>query len=182
MKIVLMHGKNTDSDQKWYPWFREEVERMGHTCMIPALPNAADPVMDEWLLELDKTKPDIDTVLVGHSRGGVAILRWLEKEPKETRIKRVILVATNSGSTTDRAIPSESNHGFYTESGFNFEKIKSHCEDIVVLHSKDDAWVPFSDGEKNAKGLSAPLLAFESYGHFGKGVTEIPELIRELNR
>jgi predicted alpha/beta hydrolase family esterase len=179
MRVVLIHGKDTDPSQKWYPWFGEEVEKMGYEFLAPVLPKATDPVMDEWLAEVDKTEPDKETILVGHSRGGVAVLRWLENQPSEKRVSKVILVATNSGALEDRAIPAESNYGFYTENGYDFEKIKAHCDNFVVLHSKDDKWVPFSAGEKNAQGLSARFLQFDNYGHFGKGVDEIPELLEE---
>lgn len=180
MKVVLMHGKDTDPSQKWYPWFGAEVERMGYEFVAPALPTATDPVMDEWLAELNKANPDENTILVGHSRGGVAILRWIENQTPEKRVKKVILVATNSGELADRVIPTESNHGFYTEEGYDFEKIKTHCDDFVVLHSKDDRWVPFTAGKKNSFGLSARFLQFDDYGHFGKNVFKIPELINEI--
>lgn len=173
-----MHGKDTDPSQKWYPWFGEEVERMDYEFVAPVLPNASDPVIDEWLAELDKTNPDDETILVGHSRGGVAILRWLERQPADVQVKKVILVATNSGDSAKRN-KTENNKGFFTETGYDFEKIKSHCDDFVVLHSKDDKWVPFSAGEENAAGLSARFLQSDEYGHFGRGVDEIPELLEE---
>jgi len=90
-------------------------------------------------------------------------MRWLETQPPEQKVKRVILVAANSGRLSDKAIASETNYGFYTKLGYNFEKIKTHCDDFVVLHSKDDPWVPFAAGQQNAIGLSAHFLQFEKY-------------------
>jgi predicted alpha/beta hydrolase family esterase len=177
MKVVLIHGKDTDPNQKWYPWFGSEVERRGSQYQAPALPSADNPVIDEWIAEIDKTTPDEDTVLVGHSRGGVAILRWLERQPPQVSVGKVILVATNSGRLQDKSVHKETNHGFYTEAGYDFESIKTHCNTFIVLHSKDDTWVPFSAGEINAAGLSATFLQFEDRGHFGKGIAEIPELL-----
>lgn len=179
MRVVLIHGKDTDPSQKWYPWFGKEVEKMGYEFCAPVLPKAADPVIDEWLVEVDKTEPDEETILVGHSRGGVAILRWLEKLEPKKRIKKVILVAANSGRLKDKVISGKSNYGFYSAEGYDFEKIKTHCDNFVVLHSRDDKWVPFSAGETNAAGLSAKFLQFDDRGHFGKGVDEIPELLEE---
>lgn len=180
MKIILMHGKDTDPSQKWYPWFGEEIRRKGYKFIAPILPHADNPIMNEWLAELDKAEPDENTILVGHSRGGVAILRWLKNQPKDKKVKKVILIAANSGRLRDKAIQNESNYGFYTETGYDFEKIKSHCDSFVVLHSKDDTWVPFSAGEMNADGLSARFLEFDHYGHFGKGISQIPELLEEI--
>jgi len=180
MKVVLMHGKDSSPADKWYPWFTSELKKRGIEATAPVLPHAADPVMDEWLAELDKTTPDAETVLVGHSRGGVAVLRWLEKQPEDFKVKKVLLIATNSGDVADRHIPSETNYGFYTEDGYDFEKIKTHCDEFVVFHSTDDEWVPFSNGEKIAAGLDAKFLTFENKGHFGRSVSEFPELIEEI--
>jgi uncharacterized protein len=182
MKIILIHGKDTDPSQKWYPWLGEELKKRGHTFIAPALPNSSEPLMSEWLLEIDKTNPDESTVLIGHSRGGVAIMRWLERQAPERKIAKLILVATNSGKWEDKAIPNESNYGFYTKTGYDFDKIKSHCHNFVVFHSRDDQWVPFAHGEANAKGLSAKFLRFDHYGHFGKMAASIPELLEEVLR
>ncbi len=71
---------------------------------------------------------------------------------------------------------------FYTRGGFDFEKIKEHCHKFTVLHSRDDEWVSFSDGEKIAKGLGANFLKFNGRGHFGSKMKkqEIPELLDEI--
>ena len=180
MKAILMHGMNTDPDGKWYPWFRDEVLRLGYEFHAPALPDSQDPDVEVWKQYISDLLPDDDTVLIGHSRGGVAILRWLEEQPANLKIKKVILIAVNSGFVYKRAIPDETNHGFYTEDGYDFDKIRQHCDDFVVLHSKDDQWVPYEAGVENANGLHARLLTFENRGHFGKGVNKVPELIKEL--
>lgn len=180
MKVVLIHGKDATPADKWYPWFVNACREQGINAVAPALPNAADPVMDEWLTELDKTTPDTGTVLIGHSRGGVAVLRWLEQQPADVRVKKVILVATNSGDITDRHIPTESNHGFYTEAGYDFGKIKTHCDNFVVMHSTDDPTVPFSNGEKIAAGLDATFLRFDDKAHFGRILSVFPELLDEV--
>jgi len=182
MKVVLIHGKDTDPSKKWYPWLGKEVKKNGYDFIAPILPISSDPVIIDWLAEIDKTKPNLETILIGHSRGGVAVMRWLERQSPDVRIFRVILVATNSGRIKDKAIPSESNYGFYTDNGYDFNKIKSHCNDFVVLHSKDDAWVPFLAGETNAAGLSAKFLQFDNYGHFGKNFDSVPELLQEVLR
>ena len=184
-KVVLMHGKDTDSQGKWYPWFGNRVSKLGYEYVAPDLPSASDPDIEEWTGELDKITIDSETILVGHSRGGVAILRWLEKQPANFSVDRVVLVATNSGLLTDRYIESETNHGFYTEVGYDFEKIKTHCSDFVVMHSTDDSTVPYENGVKNAIGLGARLETYNNKRHFGTGYNgvmqkEIPEILEVI--
>lgn len=180
MKIVLIHGKNTDPSQKWYPWLGEEVKKMGHEFIAPILPSSANPTLDDWLTQIDKTEPDENTILIGHSRGGVAIMRWLERQALSKKVKKVILVSTNSGLLKDKPILNESDYGFYTDNGYDFERIKLHCHNFTILHSTDDTWVPFVCGEKNSIGLSAKFLKFNNRGHFGKNIFEIPALIPEI--
>jgi len=144
------------------------------------LPSPSNPDIEEWLEILDNLKPDKDTILAGHSRGGVAVLRYLERTSGKLKIKKVILLATNSGSAKFMAIPNESNKGFYTKKGYNFKKIKSHCDDFVVFHSEDDPWVPFEHGEENVKGLDAKFIKFKDKKHFGKNEGIVPGLIDEV--
>ena len=182
MRVILLHGKDTDPLQKWYPWLAQAMRRRGIRFAAPVLPRAENPRLAEWTATLDNLKPDADTILVGHSRGGVALLRWLEQQPGSLRVRRVILVATNSGFTHQMARPDESNHGFYTKEGYHFARLRQHCAEFFVLHSKDDQWVPFEHGVENAKGLHAKLLAFADRGHFGARLKSLPELLELILR
>ncbi|MCK5319767.1 alpha/beta hydrolase [Candidatus Parcubacteria bacterium] len=181
INVILIHGKDTDPTKKWYPWLKKEVEKKGVKFIAPKLPKAEDPVLIEWLNEIENSKPDENTIFVGHSRGGVAILRWIEKLPENKKIKKVILVAANNPAVSEKNQKKDT-HGFYELGEYNFEKIKHHCNNFVVLHSKDDEWVPFSAGEENAKGLNAKFLKFNNRGHFGKKLPkqEISELLNEI--
>ncbi|HBG81976.1 TPA: hypothetical protein DDW69_04020 [candidate division CPR2 bacterium] len=181
MKVILMHGKDTNPNGKWYPWFAGEMKDRSIPAIIPLLPKADNPHIEEWMKELEKAKPDEDTIILGHSRGGVAVLRWLEKLPEDKRVKKVILLATNSGFIKKMPIKSEPNHGFYTENGYDFKEIKKHCRNFVVMHSRDDHLVPFASGKENAKALGAKFLVFEDLRHFGGGVEEITELLEEID-
>ncbi len=188
MKVILMHGKDATPVDKWYPWFKNACEEEGWESVVPILPNPAEPVLDEWVSELDNFNPDNDTVLVGHSRGGVAVLRYLEQAPKDLQVKAVVLVAANDGRRSHIAIPTETNYGFYTEEGYDFENIKTHCDNFFVLHSKDDHVVPYEAGAENAKALNAKLVTFEDKRHFGtqpdgmsmSEFTELIEIVKSL--
>ena len=179
-KVILMHSKDTGATCKWYPWFKEQMEKRRIEVHIPELPNSDNPKISEWLPILRSFSPDEDTVLVGHARGGVAILRYLERLPEGRKIKKIILLAVNTGSAKYITIQSESIFGFYTEAGYDFEKIKSHCSDFVVMHSKDDELVPFEHGEQTAEGLNARFIKFKNKGHFGEDNGIVPGLIKEV--
>ena len=179
MKVILIHGKDAKLGDKWYPWFREQMETKGIEVHIPELPNPSDPNLDEWLKVIKNLHLDEDTILAGHSRGGVAVLRYLERLSEGARVKKVILLAANSGFVKNMDHNQNSN-GFYTEKGYDFEKIKSHCSDFVAFHSEDDKWVPFEHGKENVEGLSARFITFKDKGHFGKNNGIVPGLIEEI--
>lgn len=179
-RVILMHGKDTSPSEKWYPWLKAALANFGINLEVPVLPEPNVPVLDDWVTELDALEPDENTVLIGHSRGGVAVLRYLERLSEGRKVKKVILIAANSGLLSKRHILNESNHGFYTESGYDFEKIKQHCDEFIVFHSKDDKWVPFEAGVENADGLDADFKVFEDKAHFGKNISKFDELVREI--
>lgn len=180
-RVILIHGKDSDPAQKWYPWLGNEMKKSNIEFIAPKMPKADDPILDEWLGEIDNLNPDENSILIGHSRGGVAIMRWLEKQSDNKKVKKVILVAANNPAVSEKNQIKDT-HGFYELGEYNFDKIKKHCDDFVVLHSEDDEWVPFLAGEENAKGLSAKFLKFKNRGHFGSTLPkqEIPELLDEV--
>jgi len=173
-KILLMHGKDTDSKGKdWYIWLKNLCKTNNFDFIAPDLPNSKDPVLDEWIQEIEKNNPDENSILIGHSRGGVAILRYLERLNSNKKFKKIILIGTNKGNEAQ-------NSDFYKNGEFNYEKIKKHCDEFVVIHSRDDEWVNFESGTLNAKGLDAKFYQLNNRGHFGRKVKDIPELIGEL--
>lgn len=173
--VVFVHGKDRSPSDIWYPWFGDQVRAAGMTFKAPSLTTGSTPVLAEWLAGIDATEPDEHTVLVGHSRGGMAVLRWLEQAPKGVKVAKVILLATNRGDDPDKA-----GGDFFYAGDYNFKKIKQHCDDFVVFHSRDDEWVPFEAGEHNAEGLGAKFVVFDRKGHLGSTLATFPELVQEI--
>lgn len=173
-RVILLHGRNKTPQDAWYPWFKTTCEEKGVSCEAPVLPNANAPVLHEWLDMLEGLRPDADTVLVGHSRGGMAILRWLEQAPESVRVKKVVLVAVNNPAFKDGAADD-----FYAKPGYDFEKIRSHCDEFVLFHSHDDDFVPFAAGQSNAAGLHGRLRAYDGLQHFGNNLARMQAIIDE---
>ena len=91
IRVILLHGKHADPNQKWYPWFVLQMRNRNILIDAPKLPDSDNPNLHKWLKVIDELNPDEDTILVGHSMGGVGILRWLEKQKDNASVRKVIL-------------------------------------------------------------------------------------------
>lgn len=172
-RVLLFHGRNKLPTDAWYPWFVTTCKDNGIECIAPEMPMTDPPVLSEWLNTISSLNPDSDTVLIGHSRGGMAILRWLEQANENLRVKKVILVAANNPAVPDQAL------GDFYGKPYDFEKIKKHCDIFVQFHSVDDDFVPFKAGELNAEGLDGELLAYNGLEHFGNNLTRMRDIFEK---
>lgn len=170
MRVILLHGRAKSPSDSWYPWFVETCNDNNVECVAPAMPDREPPVLEEWMKLLDELKPDSDTVLVGHSRGGMTIMRWLEKAASDVKVKKVVLVAANNPEVPDGAM------GDFYGWPYNFEAIKSHCNEFVQLHSEDDDYVPIKAGELNAAGLGCELNRYKGLEHFGNNLLRMRDI------
>ena len=94
--VIVTHAINSDGESLWYPDLRAELTKRGHDVNVLELPNPDAPSPDPWLATLTdavgESAPS-DTVLVGHSLGGVNTLRMLQRHSGEP-FAGVVLVAT----------------------------------------------------------------------------------------
>lgn len=175
--VFIFHGTEGFPEENWFPWLKEKLESKGYKVFVPQLPSP--PVVaakiDEWFNVLKNYETEInkDTILIGHSLGGVFTLRILEK--LEQTIKSVFLTGTPIGLKP--LLNYERDQAF---SGFNFNwpKIKAGAKNFVVFHSDNDPYVSFGNGEELAKQLGVDLSFVPNAGHFNKkaGYTKFEEL------
>lgn len=173
-RAVIIHGWNSVPDEGWRPWLAKELHDRGYEVHMPAMPNTAHPQQDEWvqcIKDLVGT-PDEKTLLIGHSLGAAAMLRYLEQLPKEERVGAVIFVAGFSNSV---GIAETEN---FVADHFQWDAIHSHCKTFVALHSDNDRYVSRSEGDTFRDKLGANVVVIPDGGHFGsgEGYTSLPIL------
>jgi uncharacterized protein len=177
-RAFIIHGWEGSPDSNWFPWMKNELEKLGFEVIVPQMPNADFPKQDGWLAHMREIIGDVDknTFLIGHSLGVIAILRFLETLPENGKIGGAILVAGFSEPI------GFSELGSFFEKKVDYGKIKSHCGQFFAIHSDNDPYVPMERGKVLQDMLGARLVVMHGAGHInmGNGYFELPEALEVL--
>lgn len=175
--IFIIHGTEGYPEENWFPWLKKELEQKGHTVFVPQFPTP--PVVPakiaEWFDVLKNYEQHIneDTIFIGHSLGGIFILRVLEKLVHP--LNAAFLIGTPIGV---RPILNYERDSSFSGFDFDWEAIKKNAHHFTVFHSDDDPYVGLENGRELAKNLGAELSFIPNAGHFNTkaGYTEFVEL------
>ncbi len=152
---VILHGYTGKATDARWQWIRAELEGMGHTVIIPELPNTDDPnEKDQVAAALAAVKYDERTILVGHSLGGTVALKVLEKLQKP--IARLVLVGSViNPKFKDKRRPFEKKFTWK----FDAETIKRNAPVIQMLHDPRDYAISEEQREYTEKllGIKAQI-------------------------
>ena len=177
-KVFIIHCFEGSSNGGWRPWLMAELEKQDIYACSLSMPSPEKPILQEWLDEIkryvDRDSQD-EIYLVGHSLGGTAILRYLEKYTNQN-IKGVIFVSTPCEKTKNEKIYS------FLDTPFNYDVIKSKVSKVAVIHGSDDPYVPVSNAAHIAKELNGKLILVQNGKHLNgsAGFTQLPECLDSL--
>lgn len=166
-KVIFIHGYTSSPKKKKYRIIAQELNKQGVDYSIPALPGGEYPHSKKWLEIIDKEVKNSKSpvVLVGHSLGTRAALLYLDKF--EVRVDTVILIgAFNNNYVANRKRRDERYSDFF-DYAVNVEKVKKLANKFIVVHSKDDDSIDYSQGKQISRELGARLITYEHGGHFG---------------
>lgn len=160
-KVFVIHGWGGSPDGNWFRWLEKELSMRNYDVYVPAMPNAESPVKDEWLLRMENIigKPDGDIILVGHSLGVIAILRYLEQLLENEKIGLAVLV---SGFLESLGIPEIEN---FITPAVDYAKIRKKARKFIAINSDDDEYVPLPVGRDMAQKLGAEFIVMKGAGH-----------------
>lgn len=143
-------------------------------------PMADHPQLSEWNEYLHEiiAAPDKDVVLVGHSLGVIAALRYLESLEAGKLIGGAILVA---GFSENVLVGMGALDNFF-ETPLDFDRAKKAAGRFVVIHSDNDPYVPLENGEILRDRLGAEFILIENGGHLntGTGNFEFPLVFEKI--
>lgn len=178
--VFIIHGFGGSPQENWFPWMKKEIEKEGHRVIVPEFPNSDEPNLDEWREHMNKYEDSIDedTVLIGHSLGGMFILRFLENRTKP--IKAVFLVATVTGPSDGLDLAPLMTT--FTTPPLNLDAIKKNGGEIHLLHGDNDPYIPYKNAEQLSKNLGATLEVVNGGGHLNAsaGFEHFPKLLESI--
>jgi len=179
--VFIFHGTEGYPEENWFPWLKGELEKLGCQVFVPQFPSppGLPAAVAEWFSVLKDYEKYIneETILIGHSLGGVFALRLLEKLSHP--VKAVFLTGTPVG-----ILPLLNYDRDNSFSGFSFDwpAIKSKASNFVVFHSDNDPYVSLGNGEELARKLGVGLSFIPGAGHFNAkaGYLKFEELFKKV--
>lgn len=181
LRAFIIHGWDGYPEEGWFPWAKEQLEKLGYTVHVPRMPHPDQPTIKEWVAQLQNLlpNPDEQTLLIGHSIGCQTIMRYLEALPENSQLKQVIFVAgwftlVNIDDEASQAIAKP-----WLETPINFEKVGKHVPNFTTILSTDDPVVPFAQNKQLfERNLHARIL-ITTGGHLGGSdqVIQLPSLL-----
>lgn len=180
-EVFIFHGTAGSPEGNWFPWLKGELEKIGCNVTVPRFPTPEGQSLDSWLGVLKGYKPQIteSAILIGHSLGGLFLLRVLEWLPHP--VAAAYFVAAPIG--VKPILYYEGDEKF---SGFKFdwEEIKRKAGNFFVYHSDNDPYVSLGNGRELAKQLGVPLTFIPNAGHLNaeSGYVKFERLLSDVKQ
>lgn len=172
IKIIFIPGNcdSTTSDN-WFPSAKSEFEKHGLEVIAANFPDPDLARESYWIPFLLELKADHNSILIGHSSGAIAAMRFAEKYP----IFGSVLVGTYY---TDLGMEKEKLSGYF-DRDWHWEKIRNNQKWCSIFASQDDPWIPVEEARYVHSKLNCEYHEYINQGHFGGDYfkPEFPELV-----
>jgi uncharacterized protein len=164
-----MHGNGgSTAGDIWLPFLERELTALGLVVINQTFPDNVRARARFWLPFLEELGADADTILIGHSSGAVAAMRYAETH----RLWGSVLV---SPCHTDLGDPLEAASGYY-QTPWQWRRIRDNQRWIAIYHSSDDPHIPAAEARFIAAKLRCSYFEFADRGHFVDS-REFPEVL-----
>lgn len=181
-RAYLIHGWSGTPTHGFFPWLKAELESRGYVVEAPLMPDPTEPAFEKWVPFVESLvgMPDAETVVVGHSMGGLAALRFLERLPEGATIGRVILVAPVVNTIENMDLMEELVARPWLDRPFDDAKIRRFADKIVGIFSDDDPYILLTSEEIVRNRFGAKTIVEHAKGHFSgdTGTTEVPIILQ----
>ena len=173
MKAIILPGNNNCRiTSNWYQQVKKELEDMGIEVVAENMPDPKLARKEFWIPFIkERAGKEDDLILIGHSSGATAILKYLE----DNRCRLAILAGTYYTDLDDEL---EKKSGYFDEP-WKWDNIKENSK-IIIFASEDDPYIDISEPRFMKGRLDAEYHEFSSRGHFED--REFPELVEAVKR
>lgn len=174
--IFIVHGREGHPEENWFPWLKQELEKLGHAVYVPKFPTPKGQTLENWTKVLLQYKNEINnSIVIGHSLGVPFLLSILENH----KIKSAFLVSGFIGTTGSRFDESMKT---FAQKNFDFESIKRNCKKFYIFHSDNDPYVKLEKANELAVKLKTNVNLIKNAGHFNKasGYTKFEILLEKI--
>jgi predicted alpha/beta hydrolase family esterase len=185
MRVIIAHGWDGYPEEGWFPWLKKELEKKGFEVLIPQLPDAANPKIQNWVPALAKAAgtPDKETYFVGHSMGCQTIARFLEKLPAGAEIGGAVFVAgffKHLTNMEDDDVKEIARH--WLTAPIDFKKVRLHLNRSVAIFSDNDPYVPLDNQDDFKSKLGSDIIIEHKQGHFSgsTGTFKVPSVLESV--
>lgn len=175
MKVIIIPGNGgATPNDIYYPYLERELKKIGIEVINKQYPDPVLARMEFWLPFIESLGADEDTVLIGHSSGALAAMRYAENH----KILGSVLI---SACYTDLDYEDEKQSHYYDEP-WQWDKIKNNQKWIIQFASTDDPYIPIEEPRHVHESLGTEYYEYTDRGHFGWDVkrTEFPEIVDAL--
>lgn len=178
IRVIQIHGNGGGSGKdNWHPFVHKTLKELGLNVLTPNFPDSTLAREKYWLPFLsNKLKADKNTILIGHSSGAIAAMRFAENN----KIYGLILVATYHTDLDDK---QERKSGYFNRS-WQWAKIKNNVQWIVQFASTDDPYIPIKEARYINKHLKTEYHEYTKEGHFGfrEKKKQFPEIVNVVKK
>lgn len=174
IKAILIHGNGgcTAADG-WLPFVARDLTALGLEVVNRTFPDNVRARASVWLPFLEELGAGPDTVLIGHSSGAVAAMRYAETH----QVLGSVLVGV---CHTDLGDASERASGYY-RAPWQWDAIRANQQWIGIFQSVDDPCIPVAEARVVAARLRCPYFEHTDRGHFTDRAP-FPELVQFVQR
>jgi predicted alpha/beta hydrolase family esterase len=173
-KAILIHGNGgCTAGDLWLPWVEHELAAAGLDVINQTFPDNVQARARYWLPFLEALGADDQTILIGHSSGAVAAMRYAETH----RLLGSVLVGV---CHTDLGDAGEAASGYYA-APWHWDRIRNNQHWIGIYQSSDDPLIPVAEARFVAAQLKCSYFEHSDRGHFTDS-REFPELVAFVKR
>ncbi|HKC14501.1 MAG TPA: alpha/beta hydrolase [Patescibacteria group bacterium] len=177
IRVIFIPGNGGGSTKdNWFPYLKMKLVKLGVEVIDKEFPDSDLAREKYWIPFLKELGADKNTILIGHSSGAVAAMRFAEKNP----ILGSVLVGA---CYTDLGDEKEKSSGYYNRP-WKWNSIKNNQKWIIQFASTNDPWIPIQEARTINEKLGSEYYEFTDQGHFGGDYDKktFPELLEALKR